>query len=277
MWNFLPGGLLMPAAVPMDLADPKFTHDGEFDLQVRGRVASHLTNFTSKYMEPGTYSEIEYTPQMDYNVRFYTTRDHFAWAMGKAIADIDYEKFKPEAERPEFGADGKQYHGVLNAIWGSVTALGSPGGSWANWDTKYSGKATTLGSSYKGFSGTVSRGQRFDDDLLDTPMPEAGTPEFDAWWEQHNVRSAVVEEDPDWSPEESYDIAAEDAAWLREQLLEEASAYSIPLEKWKDYFTASEFALIKDDHKAFLEARRRQAKKNRAKRRRARNRRLRDQ
>lgn len=263
----------MPAAVPMDLVDPKFTNNGEFDLQVRGRVRGHLENFIRDYMAPGTYSEIQMTPEMDYNCRFYTTRDHFAWAMGKAIADIDYEKFKPTAESDRFDKkEGREYHGVLNSIWGTVTRLGAPGGVWAaDYDSK------SIATAYKGKSGTVSRGTTFWDDDDDDKVPATGTPEFDAWWDRNNVRRAVVEDDPDYDPDETLPIDPKDRDWWREQLLDEANVYQVPLEAWPDYFTASEFALIKDDQKAFLAARRTQSKRNRNKRRKARNRALRDQ
>lgn len=159
-WLFLPSGLLMPAAVP-EKADPAFTDDGRFDIQVRGRVESHLSNFIRDYMVPMNleYSEIEITPQMDYNVRFYTTKDQFAQAVQAAMLDIDYLKFKPTAERK--GADGKllykdgvKYHDTLNSIWGTVTRLGSPGGKWRY--NEGSGK-------YKGFTGSTFLGKYADD------------------------------------------------------------------------------------------------------------------
>lgn len=286
MWNFLPGGLLMPAAVPMDLVDPKFTHDGEFDLQVRGRVRSHLENFIRDYMEPGTYSEIQETPEMDYNCRFYTTRDHYAWAMGKAIAAIDYEKFKPTAEdkNPKDGKplykDGAKYHDVLNAIWGTVTRLGSPGGIWAEGGSGWGATYKSVGSAYKatGESGwgridkvdypTVSRGLDFDDDEdFDFERRGADLPS--------GVLEAIHANDPDFMPdEEAYLVAEEDRQWFRDRLLEEANTFNVPLENWRNYFTAAEFALIEKDYKRFLEARRTQARRNRKQRRRARNQRL---
>lgn len=134
MWDFTPFGLLMPAAVPMDKADEKLT-EGKYDLQVRGRAASHLQYFMDNYMEPGSFhDEIELTPSMDYNARFYTTREAYADGIRGVILDIDYKKFKPEAER--LGDDGQLmygtkddtslYHNVLNSIWGSVCRIGSP-------------------------------------------------------------------------------------------------------------------------------------------------------
>ena len=38
---------------------------------------------------------------MDYNFRIYTTREEFAIAIAQTIRDIDYEKFKPTAEREQ--------------------------------------------------------------------------------------------------------------------------------------------------------------------------------
>jgi hypothetical protein len=161
MWIFTPGGLLMPASLPsMEVdkvvADPKFTRDGYFDMQVRGRVDSHLTNFIRDYMEPQgmEYSEVEYTPQMDYNVRFYCKQEDFAKAVALCVMDIDFLKFKPTAERytlDEDGKthipmykDGKEYHGVLNSIWGTVTRLGSAGGVWGTYSpTNPNGFKTT--------------------------------------------------------------------------------------------------------------------------------------
>lgn len=127
MWVFTSDGLLMPSAVPdhKDI-DTHWTW-GIFDLQVRGRVREHLEKFMDKYMEPGTFNpEIQETPDMDYNCRFYTTNGAFADAMARAVADIDYTKFKPTAEHD------KEYHHVLNAIWGVVTELNAPGGKWGH-------------------------------------------------------------------------------------------------------------------------------------------------
>lgn len=146
MWDFTPFGLLMPASVPMDLADTAFT-EGKYDLQVRGRVAEHLQHFMDNYMEPGTFhNELQLNPDMDYNCRFYTTREAYADAIRKVILEIDYEKFKPTAERYSWG---KKYHDVLNSIWGNVTRLGAPGGKWAK--GYWSGKgSTSIGSSFYG-------------------------------------------------------------------------------------------------------------------------------
>lgn len=135
-WHFLPGGLIMPSAAPMDEANPELTL-GYRELQVRARVTSHLEWFRDVYIAPFTddYSEIEQTPHMDYNCRLYMTHEEFAKALARAVMDIDYRKFKPTAEgidvrtgKPFVG--GAKYHSVLNSIWGSVCQLGAPGGIW---------------------------------------------------------------------------------------------------------------------------------------------------
>ena len=135
MWLFLPGGLLMPSIVPEGKGDPAFTNNGEWMMQVRARTRSHLVSFMDDYMEDGTYSEIEATPQMDYNFRFYTTHEALALAVAKSVLDIDYAKFKPTAERVDekgklLYEDGVEYHKVLNNIWSDVCKLGSPGGHY---------------------------------------------------------------------------------------------------------------------------------------------------
>ena len=125
IWIFANFGLIMPAAVEMDVADPKFT-EGKYDLQVRGRVEEHVRYFMDTYMEPGTFhNEIQKTPQNDYNLRFYTTHEAFAQGLVKAVMDIDYRKFKPTAERFSWG---HKYHDVLNSIWGVVLNLAPAGG-----------------------------------------------------------------------------------------------------------------------------------------------------
>lgn len=217
MWIFLPGGLLMPARTPNGgvegRADPKFTHDGEYTMQVRGRVDSHLSNFIRDYMEPMglPYSDIEYTPQFDYNVRFYTTPEAFSKAMEKAVLDIDFLKFKPTAERSVNGKplykDGKKYHDVLNSIWGTLTSLGAPGGSWG-----------TLSSSnpngYVGHGGAL-----LERDTLTEPD----------WW------SGV-----DYGDELDYIPDTE----LRTQTLL-ADLTEIPTDQWEDELDSEDFALVK--------------------------------
>lgn len=143
MWIFLPGGLLMPATLPSKRHDgvevaKKWTRNGKFDLQVRGRVKSHLENFIRDYMDPMKlpHSAIQMTLKMDYDCRFYCTQEDFSKAVAQAVLDIDYQKFKPTALRKDSKGeplykDGNQYHHKLNAIWGVVASLGRPyGGSF---------------------------------------------------------------------------------------------------------------------------------------------------
>lgn len=115
MWIFTDSGLLMPADVP-ESADKKLTKNGKFDLQVRSRHEHHLAKFIAVYMDQGSYSDIQSTPTMDYEFRFYTTRSAFGVGMGRAIAAIDYTKFKPAAHV----GGGEVYYGLLNRIWGFV-------------------------------------------------------------------------------------------------------------------------------------------------------------
>lgn len=127
MWIFLSGGALMPAMVPVKMADPKWTEDGRFDLQVRARVESHLDNFVRDFMEEGTYNPTIQAspPHMDYQFRLYTTQEAFGQAMAKAIMAIDYISFKDTADdlnedkTPKY-VDGKEYHSALYKVWSAV-------------------------------------------------------------------------------------------------------------------------------------------------------------
>lgn len=133
-WIFLPGSMLMPAEAPMDKANPALTL-GYRTLQVRGRLVSHLHDFIANYMDPYGlgYSEIEVTPGMDYNCRFYARKEDFAQAMYFAMLDINYTKFKEQAERRNLDGTlrypkGQEYHEVLNSMWSVATRLAPPGG-----------------------------------------------------------------------------------------------------------------------------------------------------
>jgi hypothetical protein len=220
MWDFTPFGLLMPAAVPMDKADEKLT-EGKYDLQVRGRAASHLQYFMDNYMEPGSFhDEIELTPSMDYNARFYTTREAYADGIRGVILDIDYKKFKPEAER--LGDDGQLmygtkddtslYHNVLNSIWGSVCRIGSPGGSYG----KFS-KSNPNGYSNHWSAGPLgaSFGSR-DADLFDDDSFEDGIGSY----EPSSTSQAL-------------------------SILNEMELDNIPTSEWRDYLKDWEYELIK--------------------------------
>jgi hypothetical protein len=223
MWLFLSGGLLMPATFPKSKVDKKFVpEDSDFDIQVRGRVVSHLENFIRDYMEPNGYavSEIQVTPNMDYNCRFYTRRQDFAIAVGMAVLDIDFEKFKPTAERKDANGvalykDGSAYHSVLNSIWGTVTSLGRPGGKW---DKPFMGGAYSGRSAHvKGYSGN-SAGFKRDDAAydwdnystpglfsdLDVPAWKASTRDFNGWTPRADERVSEIYLEMEGIPREQY-------------------------------------------------------------------------
>lgn len=133
MWIFADFGLLMPSTIPtsvLERADtPAIVEAVErgWTLQVRGRIAEHVQHFMDTYMEPGTFSVLYKTPDMDYNVRFYTTHEEFNKGLSKAVLEIDYTKFKPTAERYAWG---RPYHNVLNSIWSVLLDLAPAGGTW---------------------------------------------------------------------------------------------------------------------------------------------------
>lgn len=253
MWDFTPFGLMMPAAVPMDKADAKFT-EGKYDLQVRGRVDSHLLYMMEHYMEPGSFhDEIEYTPGMDYNVRFYTTREAYADAMRLIILDIDYKKFKPTAERKDAAGvalykGGADYHSVLNAIWGSVTRLGAAGGVWGTYNKNtnpagrrpYGGGRGTL----KGFKNSLKRnsdrlwgsdGSAYygDDSIYGTRSSVTGR--------TYAESLALDDYDLDWTPNSEDERLA---------LLDEMDG--IPADQWEDYLTKEEFDLIQSEYEEIM-------------------------
>lgn len=193
MWIFLPSGLLMPADVPVDLADKTLTDNGRLSLQVRGRIESHLSNFIRDYMAPMglEFSEIEKTPQMDYNVRFYTTREDFGKALSQAVLDIDYKKFKPTAENTNADGtprykDGRAYHNVLNSIWGTLLQLAPAGGIWGTYSAENprgakrytpsssggSGYGATLASEYGGWLDKEVEHDSLWDDFEDSYVPD---------------------------------------------------------------------------------------------------------
>lgn len=245
MWIFTPQGLLMPAAVPMDKVDPALTQDGKFDFQIRGRVAEHLQNFIDAYMEEGTYNpDIQLTPEMDYNARFYTTREAFAQAMTKALMDVNYEKFKPQA----YDHDHKShpYYNCLNSIWGTVTMLGRPGGKWVT------------GSRYKGYTGSTF--------VSDTPSEDNTRGSwFDRYWD--------VRQDEDQQEESALfsDLHEGCGSWTDDytpRIEDEiddilASVEGIPASEWQDYLGEYEWGLVRGIAKARIRSERRFTKSRR--------------
>lgn len=130
MWAFFDFGLLMPALVPAKVMEredvKKWTNDGAYELQVRGRLREHLQYFMDTYMEPGTFNpEIQATPDKDYNFRFYTSREAYAEGIKQAALAIDYEKYKQTSERYPWNT---KFHTILNSIWATVCRLNEPGG-----------------------------------------------------------------------------------------------------------------------------------------------------
>ena len=224
MWIFLSGGLIMPSTTPMDEADIRLTLNRR-DIQVRARLTEHLEYFRDHYAAKVTddYSEIEQTPHMDYNCRFYMTKLDFAQALALAAMDIDYRKFKPTAE----GIDsltgkkyksGAKYHDVLNIIWGSLLRLAPAGGFYGpkskdnpNGYTKASREAENAG-------------------LL---------PADQQWWE-------------------SQDYVPESEAVIDDIL---ASVQGIPASQWDDYLSPREMDLVYPEYNEALREEKKEARR----------------
>lgn len=120
MWIMTNYGILMPAAVPKDIREDVGDIAFGFDLQVRSRDRATLQKCRARYMTSFHTSEIIYTPELDYEYRFYCMREDFACTVGWMIEQIDYEKFKPTTM--EKGNGGKHLHMLYNEIWQVVFA-----------------------------------------------------------------------------------------------------------------------------------------------------------
>ena len=124
----------MPALIPQSVLDAGRTADireaaeNGWDLQIRGRVAEHLQWFIDKYMPEGSTSQIYASPDKDYNVRAYCSREDFAIGMFQASLDIDYTKFKDTAKRYPWG---QKYYELLIKVWSASTMLAPAGGYYA--------------------------------------------------------------------------------------------------------------------------------------------------
>lgn len=218
-WIFLSGGLLLPSLAPMDKADPALTL-GYRELQVRGRLTEHLQYFIDTYMDPHglDHSDIEETPFTDYNCRFYATREAFAQAMGYAMLDIDYRKFKQTAEdKDETGkfkyAHAKVYHSVLDSIWAISTRLNQPGGWYGPWSP----------SNPKGF--TPRRGRSIGSTFHGTAVLD------DEYW---STPPLAMDDDLDYTPTREQEA---------EDLLDELRG--IPVDDWRDELSDREYELVK--------------------------------
>lgn len=261
MWIFGPEGLTMPARIPEGGAegtvDPKWLGpNGDFTLQVRGRVKSHLENIIRDYFEPLglPYSDIQMTPEMDYNCRFYTTHEAMATVAYKQVMDIDFLKFKPQAERK--GKDGKAlykdgaaYHSVLNSIWGTVCKLGSPGGVWGSYsstnpngykDSKGKGKSIVplnqKGASGQTYASALRGDDSYFDEMEDYPRgslaSRVGTGDY--WW-------ATAGDDDDLADIDDLDYTPGRTRFV-DSIIE--SLDGIPEDQWSEHVPEHEFKLI---------------------------------
>lgn len=250
MWIFAPGGLLMPSTFPADKVAPGYLDEaGTFDLQVRVRARSHLDNFIRDFLVPMNlaHSKIQATPEMDYNFRIYMSKQDFATAMAAMIFDIDYDKFKPAAERkdaegkPRY-SEGKEYHGVLNSIWGTVCRLGSPGGMWAT-----GSRSSRVGSEYDAWWKSRTSRLRDADDTLDKDLfPET---RGSRWWDDDEFGGGSLKDEigaditkDDAEVDDSYVPSSQERKW--DALL---TVSGIPPEQWEDYLSEAEMDLVKDE------------------------------
>lgn len=258
-WIFLPGAMMMPSETPMDIADPKLTL-GTRNIQVRGRLVSHLQHFIDTYMEPHglDHSEIEETPDMDYTCRFYATKESFAMGMYHAMMDIDYRKFKQQSERTNEDGSlmferGKEYHSVLNSIWSVSTRLNPAGGYYAPLSESnprgyspggYSPGGYRRGSSYVGSSFV---GSSFYDDI---------STELTPLWS--------LDAD-DLIDSEEFDVYSPKDADVVDRLTIELS--DIPVNQWRDYLDDWEYELMKPYKREAQRAERARARKSKRNRR----------
>lgn len=247
MWVFADFGLLMPAIIPEKVKDRpdvlKWTNNGEYELQVRGRLREHLQYFMDTHMPEGTFNpEIQATPDKDYNYRFYTTREAFAEGIKNIALAMDYPKFKVTSERFSWN---KKYHTILNSIWATVCRLNEPGGFYGpKSDANPRGYSTARGT-YGGWDdnwyekrhNTVGRriGDTFgiaDED--DRPMVDFGK---NSWWED------------DGSDEREHIYIAPDGEIFTvdvdtDIILEELDGADIPMSQWWSYTTPAEYNRI---------------------------------
>jgi len=243
MWLFTKDGLLMPAVAPLDKADSQYT-EGKYDFQVRARMSEHLRMFMDKYMEPGTFhDEIQLTPHMDYNARFYTTHEAFAQAMSRAIMDIDYTKFKPQAYDHDYEKGFRPYYNVLNSIWADLLSLGKPGGMWGpKSEANPNGYDRALRYSSWGGSEGYTEGNFVGSTFFVDREP---------MWEDYGdvLPDGYVWEEDGYVSERDAEI---------ETLLGELEG--IPADQWEEYLTEREFELVKPLMEGWERQRKAQAK-----------------
>lgn len=112
MWVFTRYGLMMPAEFPEAALAGGYAEENH-GLQVRGRCRQELRKIRDRYFDVRWCSDVEDTPGLDYEARFYCTRAGLRQAMSRIVDDIDGLKFKPTV------ADDR-YRGMLERIWSVV-------------------------------------------------------------------------------------------------------------------------------------------------------------
>lgn len=218
MWAFFDFGLLMPALVPAQVKDRpdvlEWTNNGEYDLQVRGRLSEHLQYFMDNYMEDGTYNpEIQATPDKDYNFRFYTSVEAYAEGIKQAALRIDYEKYKQTSERYPWN---KKFHQILNTIWAKVCDLNEPGGFYG---PRSEENPNGYDSAHRYSSWGSSWYESAHSEYLGSTFGER------AWHED--------------------DIEPEDDE--TQELLEELAGADLPMSDWWEYTTPAEFKRLEEE------------------------------
>jgi hypothetical protein len=111
MWLCTPFGMFMPALRPagtIPAGDSRL-------LQIRSRRRIDLERLRSQYLpELGPTIQL---PHTDYEYRAYCTHEQWASALARMALDIDYVKFKEQAEK-QYG--DHQLHHTYTAMWGTV-------------------------------------------------------------------------------------------------------------------------------------------------------------
>lgn len=246
MWVFADFGLLMPAIIPDKVKSRpdvlKWTNDGEYELQVRGRLREHLQYFMDTHMPEGTFNpEIQATPDKDYNYRFYTTREAFAEGIKNIALSMDYEKFKQTTERFPWN---KKFHNLCNQIWAVLCNLNDPGGYYGPKSKDnprgYTEKGTWGASDEDGWyeKRHTTVGRRIGDTFGipdDEPMVDFGEQRY--WWEDDGELENVYVD-----PQGEVFTVDEDT----QVILSELDGADIPMNSWWSYTTPAEYMRLQD-------------------------------
>lgn len=177
-WICLPMGMYMPALRP-----PHTVPEGDNRLlQIRSRRKIDLERLRNELLpELGPTIRI---PHTDYEFRAYCTHEQWASAMAKAAMQIDYVKFKDQAEKV-YG--DVQLHNCYVAMWSTVFSKLSTKAhqrdywSWqadALKDSKGKGKGKhrKAGDSRWSAEATSPTGKRWWEDLDEGPRTRNDTP-----------------------------------------------------------------------------------------------------